>query len=136
MGVGNDAFGSQQNWEFSFDQIISFDALEFITINEDMTLESSAWVGDSNATGPNWSFDGSTGQFTILGQANGPGTYDFTSAGVSDVASGTTIKFGFFDSANGGEEMSSFTISPIPEPSAFGLLAGCFGLAWVMMRRR
>ncbi|WP_425603709.1 PEP-CTERM sorting domain-containing protein [Coraliomargarita parva] len=27
-------------------------------------------------------------------------------------------------------------MSIVPEPSAFALLAGCFGLAFVMLRRR
>jgi len=27
-------------------------------------------------------------------------------------------------------------VSPVPEPSSFALLAGCFGLTWVMLRRR
>lgn len=30
--------------------------------------------------------------------------------------------------------LNSFTA--VPEPSAFALLAGCFGMAWVMVRRR
>lgn len=30
----------------------------------------------------------------------------------------------------------SFTGTVVPEPSSFALLAGCFGLAWVMVRRR
>lgn len=31
---------------------------------------------------------------------------------------------------------STFGGTVVPEPSAFALLAGCFGLAWVMVRRR
>jgi len=27
-------------------------------------------------------------------------------------------------------------VAPVPEPSAFGLLAGCFAMTWVMLRRR
>lgn len=30
----------------------------------------------------------------------------------------------------------SSSLSVVPEPSAFALLAGCFGLTWVMLRRR
>jgi hypothetical protein len=138
MGATNDKWGNSQNWTFSFDQIISFDALDFKTINEDMTLQSTAWATDADATGSNWSFtsDGTLGTFSILGDANGPGTYDFTSAGVASVAADTAITFGFLGGAQGGEELTSFTISVVPEPSAFGLLAGCFGLTWVMLRRR
>lgn len=32
--------------------------------------------------------------------------------------------------------ISDLTLTQVPEPSAFGLLAGCFGFAWVMLRRR
>lgn len=104
-----------------------------------MTLKSAAWVGDSNTTGSNWSFDGTTGEFTILGNTNGPGKYDFTSAGVSNVASGTDITFGFLSGASGGEELSSFTITPtpIPEPSIVVLTGlGLLGLALRRRRRR
>lgn len=31
---------------------------------------------------------------------------------------------------------SDLTLTQVPEPSAFALLAGCFGLTWVMLRRR
>lgn len=133
MGVQNDKFGSEQNWTFTVAQTISFDALTFKTINENMTLRSTAWVGDADATGTGWSFNGTTGEFTILG-SNGPGTYDFTSAGVSDVAAGTEIGFGFFTSAAGGEELSSFTITVIPEPSA--VLLGGLGFLALLRRRR
>jgi hypothetical protein len=32
--------------------------------------------------------------------------------------------------------LSSLTVDAVPEPSSFALLAGCFGLTWVMLRRR
>ncbi|PXA05502.1 hypothetical protein DDZ13_01125 [Coraliomargarita sinensis] len=32
--------------------------------------------------------------------------------------------------------LGSLTLQAVPEPSAFALIAGCFGLAWVMVRRR
>jgi hypothetical protein len=134
MGHGNDKWGNSQNWTFSLDQTISFDALTFKTINETMTLSSSAWVNDADATGSNWSFNGTDGTFDILGGGSGPGTYDFTSAGVSNVASGTSITFGFLTSAGGGEELSSFTISVIPEPSV--ALLGSLGLLALLRRRR
>ena len=129
MGHANDKWGSNQNWTFTFDQTISFDALTFKTINETMTLKSTAWVGDANATGTNWSFNGTTGEFSING------TSDFTGAGVSDVASGTEIVFGFFASSGGGEELTSFTITPIPEPSSLALL-GLGSLMMIKRRRR
>jgi len=77
-----------------------------------------------------FSSDGTIGIFDLSG------TSDFTASGVSDVAAGTSIEFGYFGSTTGGTELSSFTISVVPEPSSFALLAGCFGLAWIMVRRR
>ena len=35
-----------------------------------------------------------------------------------------------------GSQGFGFSTSVVPEPSAFALLAGCIGLAWVMVRRR
>ena len=100
-----------------------------------MTLKSAAWVGDSNASGSNWSFDGTTGKFSLN---SGSSTYDLTTAGVSDVAAGTDIGFGFFGSAGGGEKLTSFTISPaaavIPEPASIAM--GLAGLTLIAVRRR
>lgn len=141
MGHGNDKWGANQNWTFKFDQTISFDALTMKTIDERMTLKSTAWATDATASGTGWSFlsDGTEGKFTIIG-ASGPGTRDFTRAMFSDVAAGTEISFGHFRSVFGGQELESFTISPsdiaVPEPASFALLAGCFGLASTMVRRR
>jgi len=50
----------------------------------------------------------------------------------------------YFDSGNAGGTNNIFiddiqitgTATVVPEPSSFALLAGCFGLTWVMLRRR
>ncbi len=130
MGHGNDKWGNSQNWTFSLDQTISFDALTFKTINEDMTLHSAAWKDDGATSGTNWTFasDGTLGTFTF------DGTSDFTGNGFSNVAAGTAITFGFLGSAGGGEELTSFTINVIPEPSS--ALLGGLGLLALLRRRR
>jgi hypothetical protein len=137
MGNGNDKWGNDQRWTFEFDKPVSFDALTMITIDEDMILQSTAWGTDSDATGSKWSFtsDGTTGTFSIFGSNSGPGTYDFTSAGVSTVAAGTEMTFGFPGGATGGEELSSFTISVIPEPASLSLM-GLGGLMLLPRRKR
>ncbi|MCG8583966.1 MAG: PEP-CTERM sorting domain-containing protein [Pirellulales bacterium] len=138
MGNGNDKWGSGQSWTFDLDQEIAFDAISMFTFGENMTLQSSAWIGDANTTGSGWTFDGTTGRFTLLGSAGPTVTFDFTSAGVSNVAAGTDIFFGFLAGATGGEQMASFTISvipPVPEPSSV-VLVGLGGLFLLLRRRR
>jgi len=49
---------------------------------------------------------------------------------MSDGSTSTTRIFNFDNITLSGD------ISVVPEPSAFGLLAGCFALTWVMLRRR
>lgn len=136
MGHGNNRWGNGQNWTFTLDQTISFDALDFQNNDNpgSYDLRSVAWKDDAAASGTGWEFtsDGTIGIFSLS-----PGQiYDFTTAGVSNVAAGTEIGFGSFSGANGGEILRSFTITPVPEPSSFALLAGCFGLTWIMIRRR
>ncbi len=136
LGVIGAAFGTvNQQWLFSFDQDIDFDALDFIgfDVSNVMSISSSAWVGDADATGSNWDFVGSTGIFTLNGSAASE-TFDFASAGVSSIAAGTPILINH-ESGFGGTGMTSFTISPIPEPSACGLI-GLSGLALLLRRRR
>lgn len=40
-----------------------------------------------------------------------------------------------YDEVRIGESLNDVLV-PVPEPSTFALLAGCFGLTWVMLRRR
>lgn len=42
----------------------------------------------------------------------------------------------YIDNIQVGTSFESVTADPVPEPSSFALLAGCFGLTWVMLRRR
>jgi len=53
-------------------------------------------------------------------------------------ADGSSVTFGGSGAfvAQTGASSPTFTGTVVPEPSAFALLAGCFGLAWVMVRRR
>lgn len=132
MGHGNTKWGSNQNWTFTLDKTISFDALDFQNNENAYSLRSVAWKDDAAASGTGWSFssDGTIGIFSLTsGQI-----YDFTTAGVSEVAAGTEIGFGAFQSAGGGELLRSFTISVIPEPASLALVG--LGALLIAGRRR
>lgn len=138
MGNGNDKWGSGQSWTFQFDQAVSFDEIDMFDYTETMSLSSSAWTGTPNTSGAGWTFDGSTGTFSLLSSAGTDPVFDFTGAGVPDVPANTDIFFGFTGGANGGERMRSFTISPatvIPEPSSV-ILFGLATLGLAISRRR
>lgn len=134
MGMGNEKWGSGQNWTFTLDQTISFDALHFLNNESSYTLQSVAWKDGAAVSGTGWSFssDGTIGIFSLTSGE----FYDFTTAGVADVAAGTEIGFGAFGGANGGDLLYSFTITPvgIPEPTA--ALLGGLGALLLLRRRR
>ena len=60
--------------------------------------------------------DGETATFRLIGESNSSDLW-----GRGNVLDDLTLEG---------------TFTPIPEPSSFALLAGCFGLAWIMVRRR
>ena len=132
MGMGNEKWGNSQNWNFTLDQTISFDGLDFQNNESAYSLRSVAWKDDAAASGTGWSFT-SNGTIGIFSLTSGK-IYDFTSAGVSDVPAGTEIGFGAFGGANGGDLLYSFTISVIPESSV--ALLGALGSLSLLRRRR
>lgn len=141
MGVSNDKWGDPtQTWSFSLDQTVDFGGFEFFGGSLTYTFESVAWKDDANASGTNWSFtgNGTIGKFTFSysgGSTNvvNAESYDFSTAGVSSVPAGTQMSIYKSGGASGGQ-MASFTLTPIPEPSALVLAgAGVIGLA---LRRR
>ncbi|PXA04941.1 hypothetical protein DDZ13_02960 [Coraliomargarita sinensis] len=71
------------------------------------------------------------------GLVNGRGTYTLE---FSTATANTDIVFnlGSAGSGVGAWTLSGYTLTTVavPEPSSFALLAGCFGLTWVMLRRR
>lgn len=86
----------------------------------------------------------------LLDTTNGAGTWTATwfakltgDGSYSEVRSLTTLpneditSVGFaFAADTVSGTLSSMTLTQVPEPSVFALIAGCFGLSWVMIRRR
>ena len=54
----------------------------------------------------------------------------------TDALDDLTLKFGSVSGSSGGGILSGYTVAVVPEPSAFALIAGMFGLTSVMIRRR
>lgn len=141
LGIGNSKWGNgPQGWTFTFDKPVSFDGIGFNAAGgsgEGVFIQTDAWIGAVvDASSENWTFDSTVGAFNVKG-GNGP-LFDFTSAGVSDVAAGDEITIQH-NSGNGGSQMTQFTITPtsttiIPTPSA--MLLGVVGLGGLALRRR
>ncbi|MGC9450195.1 MAG: PEP-CTERM sorting domain-containing protein [Oceanipulchritudo sp.] len=127
-------------------------------------LDTSMDDGDITLTGADRFDDGKTADITMslvrvgsdfrvdytLSMAGGSGIQSFSSAlftpsgdyfGTGDAF--TTFAIGYFggvaaDSFDAGEAMtlSNITVTAVPEPSSFALLAGMFGCGLVLLRRR
>jgi len=121
MGTGNDKWGTPQSWTFSFDKEISFDGFGGTgTGNATFGIQSSAWVGATvDDSTEDWSFDSTTGEFSA--NVDNFQSFDFTSAGVPNVAAGTSISIEHIGGSSGAE-MTDFTITVIPEPASLALL--------------
>lgn len=64
---------------------------------------------------------------------------EVVNVGSIDVSSATNLVVGFTYSHNGASDffnVDSLAVSAVPEPSAYALLAGLLGLAWVALSRR
>lgn len=83
--------------------------------NEQNNLDPIAPLTELDAVGGR--FDGQVVGYTTVASA-GAGTYSFT------------------PSSNNGSHTIAAEFTAVPEPSAFALMAGFFGLTWVMLRRR
>jgi hypothetical protein len=125
--------------------IFNFDSLKIADNNSDL------WDGDiDNAigftengdafSGEYWSGSGTDGTASLNGEVLGStgGSPNLTRVGNTGNVNGTWIDS--YRRNNGNNQrvlaMSEILTVPVPEPSAFALLAGFFGLTWVMVRRR
>lgn len=111
----------------------------FVTIDFDYTWSGGSstrffWVEYSSNGGTNWTTVGSNIAAPTAGSATRTVT---TEADLTD-----QFLFRFVPKNDGSsvyaylDNIEITSDSVVPEPSSFALLAGCFGLAWVMVRRR
>jgi len=104
-----------------------------LNLNTELDTGTSNTVWDIqitlDTTTPLWSVDyaarvaGDAGAFTSI--ASGAYTVNPTINYVGISANGT-----------GANDVDTFSLTVIPEPGTYALLAGCFGLSFVMLRRR
>lgn len=66
------------------------------------------------------------------------GRFDFVAAGASTLALTTaqSIRIDHSPGSNQYLMLAEVRAAQVPESSSFALLSGCFGLAWIMVRRR
>lgn len=116
LGVNNDKWGVSQVWTFSFNQTLSFDNFvlsDVNTVQDRLSISSSAWVGLTVTNGTNRTFDGTTGTVTTDFAVPAAQTaYDFTGSGLTAVPSGTNITISHV-SGGGGVQLHSFTVDTI-----------------------
>lgn len=131
---------------------VTFDAVEDLGDNEGSAFKYDVYLFaiESGSTRLNsWGGTGWTELANLTGSVAAGTTWttgltlSYTVGGGDSAVFGDNIAVGFKDSwtGSGGESSALFDnvsvdVTPVPEPSAFALLAGCFGLAWVMLRRR
>jgi hypothetical protein len=120
------------------------------------TAEASniSFAGDGNDTIDNINFTGWTEiasvDDAVDGANNDIDSFDFINETVTLRGAGTgsttisltpSVRYLLINpiadkDINGGASIWEVTVTVVPEPSAFALLAGMFGLTWVMLRRR
>lgn len=98
------------------------------------------WVFDSESgnSGKNIDFTtgGGTVSITTSNTSNNNSAFSIPNL-ISDGTGTATIVMDHTGGAGGAVSfVNGFELAVVPEPSAFALLAGFFGLTWVMLRRR
>lgn len=105
-----------------------------------LTFSSDSWKGLTGVvTGTGVTYDSVAGSFevrNVAGNVNLDGAVT-----LEDLVGGTgpTLDFTTMTISNSGTQGSNvqtMTFAAVPEPGTYALLAGCFGLAAVMVRRR
>lgn len=108
----------------------------FSDLDDELTYDlSGGWDSNNGNFEAIWSADGKSFQTAPAGAANaGYGTI----AGLETDGSGNLVitVTGSTDNAAAHITVAALTLTAVPEPSAFALLAGCLALASVMVRRR
>jgi hypothetical protein len=119
------------------DQIDGTDEIVTITFDVDIEFNSIdlGAVGSDSSDGVSFTIaGGSTNLFTGVTDFNGTNDIYSPSAPISLSTGQTIIITG--SSATSSFDIQNLNVTVVPEPSAYGLLAGLLGLSYMMLRRR
>jgi len=130
-------FDLEANYNLSFFTVWNFNGSSGGDVNQgakDVTISVASSVAGTFTSLGSFVFDIAPGdETTAFGQ-----DIDLSSFAAADDT--RLIRFDITSNHSGGTTeqtgLSEVRFSPVPEPSSFALLAGCFGLSWVMVRRR
>ena len=130
-------FDLEANYNLSFFTVWNFNGSSGGDVNQgakDVTISVASSVAGTFTSLGSFVFDIAPGdETTAFGQ-----DIDLSSFAAADDT--RLIRFDITSNHSGATTdqtgLSEVRFAAVPEPSAFALLAGCFGLSWVMVRRR
>lgn len=144
---------TSDGWDVSF--TFALDAgtasISLTTLDLSAIVTNNSGVARSGGGDREWTFEltgddayGTQSASVISNFTNASPTGEIDLSGLGNLVAGenytASIGVRYVSGDNTYMALDSMTINgnltPVPEPSAFGLLAGCFGLTWVMLRRR
>jgi len=134
-------------FDFSFDSAYDVDSIHLWQyVNQGSGTIGYRQINQATftfSTDDGATFGSSTGllSFSAISNSVGLGNVPVQTVSFGSTISGVTdIKMVADANFSGSDRLAlaevRFDGVAVPEPSAFGLLAGCFGFAWVMLRRR
>ena len=139
LGGTNITWDDNTEWDFNGGAFDGTEGISFGAIGVTGILSSGDSLAVNSAVYDGFALRRWDGNETITIAGDQTASYDYDGAGTSvtlsnDTTFSITHKSGTF--WNLDDIGFTVDVAAIPEPDTYALLAGCFGLAWVMLRRR
>lgn len=125
-GDDTDFFDGSESMVFSFDTAGTFDSIDFASLGgtgQELETATLSFAGGNTLN----LLDNITSDIAVSGN-------DFFDGIDEDFTAGQLITLSI--TAGNGWTLENFTVSPVPEPNTYAMLAGICALSFVMIKRR